>query len=156
MVSIYEQVILDIRGGYAAMTVNQPALAATNSNIRKEVLPIFYGANKFLIEIGHADPYDDDILDYPAFINQIPHMQLMKRVGAYEPRRFIGGMAKLYTYINDSGSVEVTLEEFGMSWPACLCFTMREVDGGTSGTRSTTLAPLLMLACVRDLDKTMA
>lgn len=154
MVVIHENVTLDIRGGDATMSVSQPAIAATNSNIRKEVLPIFYGANRFLIEIGHADAYDGNFRNYPGFIKQVPHTRLMKRIGAYDPIRCMGRTTKLYACINN-GEIELKLEGFDLSWPGCLCFTMREMSGEDNNNRATTMASRLMLACARDLDTTM-
>lgn len=130
--------------------LQQPALLATNSNIRAEVLPIFYGANTFLARVQQGD-LCRAIKESAAPFSK--YSKLMKRVGAF----FEHGLApeidaKLRIFIgNDRLDVELnTTTKNGL--PICPCFREfleRECAGVAQSSRD--LADSLFRTSVTNL-----
>lgn len=132
-----------------------PALALVNSNIRKEVIPIFYGANRFVIEI---DDYSHDSTAQPIlrswYRRRTDCVKFIKHVAAFmnHPWRDV----QLSATITKQRTFLIEFQGLQERGPKCVCkleSVKQILDGPGVGD---TLAGHLMLAWHRDLVASIA
>lgn len=140
---IYALVV--VREDHLDLTIalRQPGLAATNSEIRAEVLPVFYGANVFMwkASMGRSN-HDKRLIEQYA-----KDSRLMKGVGAY--LEFWEEEARFQVLTKGDGTLECTFKntvEGGL--PVCACLEGRMDKARRQGTQSdVTLATSLLQVC---------
>lgn len=154
---IYFLAVVDDGDLDITQAAKQPALAATNSRIRSEVLPIFYGENVFVIDISsHEDTFKtnkpQDHIDRYA-----KYTPLMTCVGACNsapsPRPFGIDIPKVHVHIQQNGLVEVVFRGLRSATPACVCSIRKTIQDEEHSVED--LPARLLLACGIDLNRTM-
>lgn len=148
---IYALVVVDQKHLDLSCAGRQPALAATKSTIRKDVLPIFYGENIFMVDISDfgsltsTAELDRFVEEYKKFTKS------MKRVGAYDPSPPMPyNYAKLHVLVKTDDTVEMTFHDVNSSSPACTCSIMKVVSQKHDVDDLDTLPGQLLKACVTD------
>lgn len=141
---------LDIRS-----VVIQPAVAATNLKIRNEVLPIFFGANRFMVELK-KDQSDRDSL---ARISTMDHfyaryLKLISVVGVYfSSCHPMLPDTKLYVFLRNDSTLGVRFEGIHPDSQMCLCH-VKKVMRKPNGNGNMTLAGRCLRACAIDIQMT--
>lgn len=141
-----------------ARAAKQPALAATNTFIRSEVLPVYYGENVFTVDISiHEDKFKTT-KPQKYIDNFAKYTKLMKCVGALNsappPRPFGIDIPKLHVYIDKNRITKVTFQGLRSPTPQCVCSLMKIIRDQEEKNVDDLQARLL-LASGTDLAKMM-
>ena len=138
-----------------SMAKRQPALAATNSNIRKQTLAIFYGANTFLMKAcGNSASYIGGTAT-KVLHEYAPYLEMMRRVGAYcRARNSSMTYSKLFTHLKHDQAIEVQFTSAEQVQLACACRLMY-VSSKQEGFGTGTYAGDVLYACIVALERLM-
>lgn len=139
-------------------TCPPPALARTNRNIRKEVMPIYYGENTFAVDIDSSRLMEKGFKIWASQHSE--YVRLMRHVGGYivvcaaEPFDDSPAIMGLFASINDDGSVDLAIDDARTRKRSMCTRRVKEVIRKREESKTGMLATDLMLAIQDDLEET--
>ena len=142
-------------------TTYTPALARTNSNIRKEVLAIFYGQTRFTVELGSLFPHNSDLRMWLQRHSQcvalMRHVSIRQRIWRAEDITL-----ELGASISENDSIIVKFRGLPSKWSHCICEIRGVVEQAKRrwehvlpAGRTGILEAELMVACWTDMQSTV-